>query len=511
MNFLFYKNLSKKYFFLFLFFLGVVIGFSRCVPIEDLIDPTIGEFSLNEQYNITDTIFLDVVLFDNFGLDIVKIDINKIGSETSSLNSTKIINSDSIKAKLLKLEQYEVIEIPLDAALGQYEFTLSVTDISGKEQTIKKNFIVNGDVSDPDLVDIELDLDLDIDVSIKVIDLAANSYQACRSSTIPITGTASDNIALSTISAQFDYPNSPIISFDLGGVQSIDLASIFEGLIQIPSDVPNGTTINLTFKVTDDKQNSSSATLSFLIDCDDTRPIVNSIITNLDQNINEQNEIEVIQGQELFIIDGQITDNDALDSLFIYFIEGNTETIILEEKIEGNNFNLANAFGDIAVPIPSNNRIDNRYKISVVATDTSANQSVAFISDILITRNNPPDIDLGLNYIDNNPTTFSTNSRVPTPIPAGSSIRTETKIVEDVALDNFKITWAEEGGEEIIVTDLNQNDLEGVLIINITQQLTRGLLKTRENAREGTRYILNIYARDTFQQENQITYYFIVQ
>jgi len=62
MNFSLYKTRYKKYLFLSLLSLSLVIGFSRCVPIEDLLDPSIGEFTLQEQYNVTETIFLDVVL-----------------------------------------------------------------------------------------------------------------------------------------------------------------------------------------------------------------------------------------------------------------------------------------------------------------------------------------------------------------------------------------------------------------------------------------------------------------
>jgi hypothetical protein len=490
MNFSLYKILSTNY--LFLLFVSLVIGFSRCVPIEDLAQPLIGEFALQNEYNVSDTIRLQAILSDNFGINTVQIDINPVESLSRPWMYTK--SRDNVGARVLNLDESKVI--PSNISLGQYELTLTIVDISGLEKTISKRFIVSGDVSEPTFSDVILpELEL----------IGDNLYQGCRSDFIQIAGTARDNVGLSQIRAQFG--NFPPIVLDVDGADSVDLASVFGNLLIIPANVDNGTTLPLQLQATDIEGNVSRiAAINILVKCDDAIPIINSLITD---PLNVDGLIEVIQGERLFIIGGEVIDDDELDSIFIYFVNGNTEIILLEQDISGSStVNLANVFGDIGVPIPSTARVGSRYEIVVLATDISGNESEAYVADILITRNAPPQILVANTYINDVETNFSLTTS--NSISAGSIIRVEGKVEEDVALEYYRITWGIEGQEETIV-DLNRIDLEDELPFNFINPASENQFTTGTNARVGTRYILTFFVKDTLNLEVQLRYVFVIE
>ena len=512
MNFLFLKASCKKYLLLFLAFFGLIVGFSGCVAIEDLLKPTIGDFSLREQYNVTDTIFLDVVLLDNFGINTVTISIEPINNPASNFRFTEVIR-DSVRARLLKLEGYQVVIIPVNATIGEYKFTLTVTDgvandsEQPNESSIEKTFRIGGDASTPTFTDIELDLELDLDASIIVIDSLTNNYQACRSSIIPIIGTASDNVALNKISFQFTGFPSTFKEFDLNGESLVELSSLFSGLnaIKIPSTVPNGTTIELVFRVTDQVGNEGRASLFFFINCDDQSPLISNIITNLDENINDQEMIEIIQGQELFIIGGEIRDRlGEIKDVSIYF---NGSVTPLKTWWIGEEFvNLVSLDSiPLLIPIPSTAIVGRIYQIEIKATDFANNTPATYIIRIEIKDNEDPSINITGTEVNGVRTTFSSNSNSPLAIPAGGAVRIFGKILEDVDLENYRITWGIEGNEQVVVEENNPpNDI-------VLEVVTNSLLRVGENVRIGTRYVLTIYARDTFNQEIQVRYYFVVR
>ena len=145
MNLFFYK----KYIFLSAFFLSLVVGFFRCVPIEDLLPPVIRDFTIESEYNVTETIFLNAALSDNFGIGSVQVEIKYTGG-VSSLDTIIQLNSDSIRARLVSLNQYRIVKIPVDAKTGIYDFRLIVTDrktAEGKEPNVTRietTFAVSG-------------------------------------------------------------------------------------------------------------------------------------------------------------------------------------------------------------------------------------------------------------------------------------------------------------------------------------------------------------------------------
>lgn len=497
MTFSLYKNIFKKYFFLSFFFLGLIIGFSRCVPIEDLAQPLVGEFSLESEYNISDTIRLQAILSDNFGINTVEIDISPVEDVIFPWNYTKTI--DSVGARLLNLDESKII--PSNISLGEYQLTLTIIDVSGLERTTSRNFIINGDDSEPIFTDVILpQLEL----------IGENLYQGCRSDFIQVAGTARDNVGLSELRAQFgSFP--PVVRV-LTGQDSVDLSAVFGNSLIIPSNVPNGTTLPLQLQATDIEGNVSRiAAINILIECDDVAPTINSLITDpaLVATGEVTGLIEVIQGEELFIIGGEIVDEEELDSLFIYFINRNEEIILVQEDVSGNStIDLATLFGNIAVPIPSFTRVGERYKIVVMATDISGNESEAYIADILITRNAPPQILVANTYIDDIETNFSLTA--PNRLVAGSTVRVEGKIEEDVALEYYRITWGIEGQEELVV-DLNQTDLEDNLPFNFINPIAENEFRTDENARIGTRYVLTLFVKDTLNEEVRLQYIFVIQ
>ncbi len=513
MNFSLHKAVCKKRLSTFIFFLFLFVGFFRCVAIEDLLPPSIGDFTLQEQYDVTETIFLDVLLTDNFALNEVIVKIQKINGDTSStLNRTDTIRTN-VRARLLTLERYPLVVIPADAALGQYELTLTVVDGNAKTDatsnverkapnrfSVTKTFTVVNSRPEP-LTDIILDLTLTVDLSITVVDVEAKEYKACRSSIIPISGEASDNVALDKISAQFEgYPNS-IINRDLSGVPSVNLREVFGSSIVVPNTIPNGQTIKLIFTVTDTDDNVGSDTLFFLIDCDDQNPVIESIITNLNDQIDEEGQIEVIEGQELFIERGEIRDRlGILKDVSIYF-DGSTVPLRTWD-INQESINLSNLDGfPFRIPIPSTASVGTLYNIEIRATDVAGNIPDIYTLIIEIKDNDNPSIGVLGTLVDGNPTSFSTNRNSSVAVSAGLTIRFIGRIFEDVALENYRITWGVEGNEQVVIEEDN-------LISNVPIDRE---FEIDENARAGTYYVLTIYARDTFDQESQVKYYFIVR
>lgn len=471
-----------------------MVGFFGCVPIEDLARPLIGEFNLKSEYNVSDTIRLQAILSDNFGINKVRIEIKPV--QSVALPWIYIKSRDSVGARLLNLDESKVI--PSNISLGEYELTLTIIDVSGLERTISKKFVISGDVSDPTFVDVILpELEL----------IGDNLYKACRSDLIKIGGTVRDNVGLKELRVQLG--SFPPIVRALTGQDSVDLSSAFSNSIIVPTNVANGTTIPLQFQATDIEGNiSRSVTINILIECDDELPVINSLTTNL--TLTNSGLVEVIQGQKLFITDGKITDDDEIDSVFIYFVDKNNELLLKAQKVESGNstISLAAIFGNIAVPIPSTARVGSTYEIVVVATDVSGNESVAYIVKILITRNASPQILIASTYVNSEEVNFSFASL--NAIPAGAKVRVEGKVEEDVALEYYRVTWGTEGKEETIV-DLNQSDLENNLPFNIASPISRNEFVVDENARSGTRYILTFFVKDLLNPEVRLRYTFIIR
>ncbi|WP_338813036.1 hypothetical protein V9L05_16990 [Bernardetia sp. Wsw4-3y2] len=492
MKFLFYKSLYKKYSFLSLFFLGLIVGFFRCVPIEDLSQPLIGEFALNNQYNVSDTIFLNTVLSDNFGIDTVIIDIKPAETLSRPWTNTKKINN--VGARVLELKDSSII-VPSSFSLGKYELTITTIDISGLQNTISREFIVGADATKPTFPDVLLP-------NIQAFD--DGSYPACRLEKVPLGGFITDNVGIKLITAQFETGTRIINrTFSTNDVDSVNLATVF-GNELVFLDVPNDSLLTLIITAEDFENNVRSVSINFTMNCDTQSPIIEKIKVN--RPFNEIGEIEVIQGQKLFITGGIVRDSlGTLKDVYVYFNNDPTP-LISGENINNPIFNLVGN-DSVFVPIPSNAQNQDTYTIKVEATDVAGNAPTTreFIIDIL--PNEAPDIELGLNYINDEPSIFNSNpNNPPTTLSAGATIRTETKIIEDVALDSYNVSW-KRNNIEIDGVNLDAGDLVNRLVISISNN--RFLVD--QNDRIGTRYTLTISATDTFNQTTQITYYFIVE
>ena len=514
MNFSLHKAFYKKTLVASILFLSLVLGFFRCVGIEDLLPPTIGNFTLQAEYNVTDTIFIDANLFDNFALGKVSVIIEPL--DPNGNFSLDRVLKDNVGARLLKLERYPVVVIPANATLGEYKMTLTVTDVVTETSTrvanqkkITQNFMVGGDNGTPAVPDLDLNLDLNIALnpvpSLLIKELADGSYQACRSSVIPISGTASDNVALSSISAQFiGYPNTFKEFLFSEETISIGLDTLFDGIdaIKIPNEASNGTTINLVITVKDNVGNEGIATISFKVDCDDQSPIIERIDTNLPLN-SLTNRVDVIQGQNLFINGGLVRDRlGNLKDLSVYF---NTSTLTNSLKtwwINRESIELISLDSiPFPIPIPSTATVGTIYDIRVVATDFGGNNPDIDTIKIEIRQNEFPTISTTATEVNGIGRYFRSNRNAPLIISTGSTIRFIGKIREDVELENYRITWGIEGDEQVIIEEnISSNDIP----------IDR-FFETNQNARVGTRYVLTIYARDTFQQVLEVKYYFIVQ
>lgn len=504
MNFSFYKNLSKKHLFLFLFFLSLAIGFSRCVPIEDLVPPTVGDFTLNEQYNISDTIRFQAILADNFGVSTYRIDIEPIDSTNTSL--WRYSQTDSVKARLLDLEK--TIIIPSNIAfVGDYKLVLTAFDVSGKSKIITKNFILGGDVSVPVFPDVILP---------NIIPIVDGNYVVCRNELVPLLGTVTDNVGLKRITSQFRFENdslSTLVLRNISGVR-VSLDGVFDIGLIFP-DRPNNERFFLILTATDTEDNSRVIEIPFAINCDTENPIIESIDTNLDANRNENDFIEVIQGQDFFITTGNITDDQSLDKIFIYLhnIENNTTSLITEEQMNGVSFDL-NTLNNIIIPIPPTATTgENSYEIRVETTDAVGNRSDIFVIKLDIRPNNPPKLtDVTLhdsNSIGNDIITVSDSSNLPLPVSSTFVFNLRGRISDDLSLDSYEIVWKKQGSNDVItriggsVTGLDVN-------FSPTENVE---FEIPQNAIIRDIYILTISATDTFVSNPtvSINYYFIVE
>lgn len=513
MNLSLHKVSFKKYVFLFLFFLGLGISFSRCVPIEDLVAPTVGEFTLQEQYNISDTIILNAILADNFGISNYTVDIEAVnGAGLWSYSSI-----DSVKARLLNLK--DTIIIPSENfAIGNYKLTLTVFDASGKSKIITKNFSVGKDNSIPILTDIKLDLDLSIDLSI-TFDSITKVYTACRLNIIPIKGKATDNTGIKKVVAQFDGIASTRKDFIVNSdtLKEANLSTIFIGLnsISVPPVYDNGdpitneTPLKLRFTVTDTEGNTSSAVLSFLIDCDDESPVIDRIDTNIKNDITTDGDsIVVIQGQELFITGGKITDDQELDSLIIYLEDkSERETVIVplfSNAISGDSYTIDN---DIPIfSFRSTPRIGKvYYNLKVKSIDAVGNESSLRDIKLFIEPNEPPSVIPTLIEVDgipiSNPLPFNINN--PITVSTGSTIRLYGKISDDLKIEEYEIRWGKTNEENLILAGTANNFTY--------DNATVGIINVSNNANRLDIYKLTISAKDILGVENQVTYYFRVQ
>ncbi|PIY07646.1 MAG: hypothetical protein COZ18_16390 [Flexibacter sp. CG_4_10_14_3_um_filter_32_15] len=506
MNFSLYKTRYKKYLFLSLLSLSLVIGFSRCVPIEDLLDPSIGEFTLQEQYNVTETIFLDVVLFDNFGIDTVQIDIKPIGFN-SSFDTTIILSNDSIKARSLNLQQFAVTNIPSTAILGSYELTLTVIDVSGRRAitNISKRFVVEGDVSEPDFNF--------PDVILPEIN-GTSQTPACQLQALIVIGKAIDNVGLKEIRAQLLNERGDSTYFTLRREfspireDSVDLAALFGNDLRIPSTVPNGNII-LRLIAIDETGNERVIDYTLLVDCDRILPVINSITTTPTLNTSNST-VEVIEGQELFITDGLITDiNGLVRSISVYFNGSNTPFKTWSVNNESVKMDTLLDM-PLLIPIPSNAANQDTYTFKIEATDLANNKATKeFIIDII--PNQPPNLlelrfALASNF--NDVIEFSSNPNAPVSISPDTPYRLINRITDDLLLESYEVNWGIQ--DQTPITTQGRDNLNTLAVFFSSEQ-EDFTFSTEENSRIGTRYTLSIYARDILGLESQITYYFIVQ
>ncbi|WP_375560683.1 Ig-like domain repeat protein [Bernardetia sp. OM2101] len=513
MNFYLHKSFYKKYLIVSLFFLSLIIGFSRCVPIEDLLAPTISNLTINNQYNITDTIFLDAILTDNFGIDTVRIDIKKTDG-ISTLDTTILLNSDSIKARLLNLSQYKLVRIPVEAALGEYKLTLTVTDRKTKngqapnKTTTNRFFSVGKDVDAPSFPDVLLP---------DIIPFIDGNYVVCRDELVPLLGIARDNVGLQKITARFrfvdgSFSDRPIISNVSG--DTVNLDGVFDTRLIFPNR-PNNERFFLILTATDTENNTREIEIPFVINCDTEIPIIESIDTNIKGSITQNGDsINVIQGQELFITGGLITDRlGTLDRLIIY-LEDRTEGEIVNdtlfsEVISGESYTISDN-----IPVfsfRSTPRIGKEfYSLKIKAIDAAGNESDIRDIKLFIAENLPPNFsELAFTLASNFDfqRTFSDDQNRPMVISAATNYRLINRLKDDLLLDSYEINWGIENQTPITTkTENNVNALDVSFSAN-----QEDFTFSAEGNNAGTIYTLTIYAIDILDKESEITYYFQVR
>lgn len=512
MNFSLNKTFYKKYLLLSLLFLSGIIVFFRCVPIEDLLPPTVGQFTLNEQYNISDTIRLRAVIADNFGVSTYRIDIEPIDSTNTNL--WRYTKTDSVKARLLDLDT--IIIIPSNPSfVGDYELVLTVFDASGKTKTSSGNFSVGKDADAPSF----------LDVLLPNIDGVSQS-PACQLQVLIVQGTATDNVGIKEIRGQLISENGNTVYLTIRETfaapnepTNVDLQDFFSNKLLIPASVPNG---NLIVKLTaiDIEDNERSIEETILVNCDRIPPVIGEIITNPNNELNEEGKLEIIQGQELAITNAIITDDNELDKIIVYF-EARGEEIILADStfsIAVSSTSLSEVFGDISVPVPSDALDTEEYEIRVEATDAAGNKTEKIVVVDMI-ENEAPDLSelafAQAPFV--NPITLSSELGNPVTIIAGTSYQLINRIEDDLGLFSYTATWQKGQEQPVVVgqlSNINSRAVQFVSIENATIPTKQHVpLVVEEGTRAETLYTLTIRAKDTFvgNPTVEITYYFQVQ
>ena len=248
---------------------------------------------------------------------------------------------------------------------------------------------------------------------------------------------------------------------------------------------------------------------TLLVDCDRILPVINSITTTPTLNTSNST-VEVIEGQELFITDGLITDiNGLVRSISVYFNGSNTPFKTWSVNNESVKMDTLLDM-PLLIPIPSNAANQDTYTFKIEATDLANNKATKeFIIDII--PNQPPNLlelrfALASNF--NDVIEFSSNPNAPVSISPDTPYRLINRITDDLLLESYEVNWGIQ--DQTPITTQGRDNLNTLAVFFSSEQ-EDFTFSTEENSRIGTRYTLSIYARDILGLESQITYYFIVQ
>ncbi|MGF1533994.1 MAG: DUF4625 domain-containing protein [Bernardetiaceae bacterium] len=476
-----------------------------CIPIEDAFNPNINDLDVGDQYALEDTLRVRAILTDNFNLTRAFIEIVQIAGERES--PWQISDSLHLQGRRFELE-YKA-KIPLDAVPGTYEVSVVVVDAGGNESFLRGRFVVRGDIRGPQEIE-PIRLLEPADDPFLIVD---GRTVVCRQTLLQLEGVIRDNIGIARVRAQLgDLPG--ITRLVTPSQEEVRLQEVFADGIRIPSNIPNGQTLDLLIEATDTDNNTIRRTIPLLVFCDDVAPLIENLSTSPAFD-SLSREVNVIEGGVLTITDLLVSDDLGLDRLWVFFnpIGSTRDTLynlLLDDAFALNLDDLeAINNGPLVLPLPEVARFGDRYEVVLLARDMSGNLSEPQGLVINVRNDAAPRITITEVLINNrlqeSDTTQGTAAR-PYQIRERERVNLRGKITDDRQLSEIAFVW---GGTQVLL--LNESDLGNTAVFDLEDaRLTSDLFTIPRDTPAGTSYQLTIRARDSRGNTDEQTRFFRV-
>jgi len=474
------------------FFLAIA-----CIPIEDKLNPKLEKIDfgrISKTYQIQDTLIVKISYRDNQQLDCLIINIRPIQANLSNAwQPSRVVQLEG-KGSIFYTKDFKFI-IPTNAPQGFYTLTTRFYDFS-KNASMEStdSFEVIGDKKSPVIEGFE----------VTEIPKKANSedFLACRNDVLVLNGKISDNIGLSLVEVS-SVPNIVASSRSINAT-NVSLSQLFGRDLKINSNAADGTVATVTVRVQDASGNDVRKSFKVEVNCDDQAPQVLAVSTS--PSIEENNEVRIVEGGSLKILQGTISDNRLLQEYSIRFnlVNALPNIVLQRNNLQVKTVNLADALKDIEFKLPSTAKAGDNYEWVLLAKDTSNKiNNPPFRLLIAVQRDAQPKIFVTNRYINGTEVTADTVS-----IKATQVLRIEGKIDDDSPLSYLRILWGQQGRQQTIL------NLEGskitTLPFDFSDPLATKLFVVPANAQVDSLYVLTILVKDFSNTEVQRSFYFKV-
>ncbi|MDW7695413.1 hypothetical protein R9C00_27505 [Flammeovirgaceae bacterium SG7u.111] len=473
---------------LLILFVSVILVYG-CIPIEDKINPKVQGLDIAGTYFYQDTIKFSVIFLDNNGLDSGSLLINKFPIETATEAAWSHIDTFEISGRRVE-PSFEIV-VPEYKELGTYLITVYGFDEGGNPDTVKRFFDLKGDETAPEINELKIGLEQD----------SEGNYKACRSTVIDVDGFASDNLNVNKVG--FSWGGSKAnLAFYSG--DSIGLASVFDNKLIVPKNLPSDTLINLNIIAVDSFDNVGVKTIPIKIDCDDIAPSFSLVKSQPRVNIN--NRTFVTEGNQFTIEEIYVSDNRFTKSVSVYFNKLGEELSLYDEaELNTAETTELSQLLDLEFEIPASANIGDIYEVSLLASDSSGNNSELFVVQTIVIEDKAPLITITDTYINDVDTGFLLSGY--TSIKAGEYVTFKGKVEEEFKLDLLQIYWFNERETPQVYLERN---IFFSLPLNLASYHDQSSFAIPQSAVAGETYELKIYVVDSKGQEAEVVYKFVV-
>jgi len=494
---IFVKNLVKTRMKTFSYILVLYFLVVACIPIEDKLNPKLEKIDFGQSlktYQIQDTLAVKVSYRDNQQLDCLIINIRPVQANLSNAWQPDSVVRLAGKGSILYVRNFKFV-IPTNAPQGRYTLTTRFYDFSKNPSNVSvDSFDVIGDQKKPAIEGFEV-----IGISKKANN---NDFLACRNDVLVLNGKISDNIGLSLVEVS-SVPNIVASSRSINAT-NVSLSQLFGRDLKINSNAADGTVATVTVRVQDASGNNETTSFKVEINCDDQSPQVLAVSTS--PRIEENNEVRIVEGGSLKVLQGTISDNRLLQEYSIRFnlVNALPNIVLQRTNLTVKTVNLADALKDTEFKLPSTAKAGDNYEWVLLAKDTNNNvNNPPFRLLIAVQRDAQPKIFVTNRYVNGTEVTTDTVG-----IKATQVLRIEGKIDDDSPLSYLRILWGQQGKQQTIL------NLEGskitTLPFDFSDPLATKLFVVPANAQVDSLYVLTILVKDFSNTEVQRSFYFKV-